>query len=1017
MRSPHAFPLFTLCVLASAGLFSSARGAGAAAAAKADPAAAQLEERFAKTVHPFLQTYCVTCHGKDKTEADFDLTTYSSLSAVLKDGFRWGLVMDRVEAEEMPPTKAKVHPTDAARGDVVAWFHAVRDHETERNAGDPGLVLGRRLSNAEYDYTIRDLTGVDLRPAKEFPSDPANMAGFENSGESLVMSPTLLNKYLAAARDVASHMYLREQGFSFASRPMVVETDRDQFCVQQIIDFYHAQSTDYADYFYAAWQFRNRAALGRPNATQADFARENKASPKYLATVWSLLEQPEQIGPSAKLQSLWTALPAAKPGAADAAETARAGCEAMRDYVVALRKKVELRFLNLNADGPGTEWVPFLIWKNIQYATHRRNYDPAQLQVANEAPRKPEGKVRVEGGNQFGPGRTPLVVNAPGDADLAVPEGQRAAYEAAFAKFCSVFPDMFYKEQRGRDYFRSGRDEGRSLSAGFHNVMGYFRDDQAFYELLLDGPQQARLDQMWRELDFITFANMRSYVQFAISGTRGARESFRDKEPSIPFAVRLSDEQIASTSMLRDLEAGYVARVTPGDDEALTAVKSYFDSMDAGIRWVEKTRVAAEPSHLKALLEFAEHAYRRPLSAEDKADILDFYHSARDKDQLDHETAMRETIVMVLMAPEFTYRLDLLGDQQGVHPLSDSELASRLSYFLWSSMPDAELMAHAASGDLHNPAVLTAQAHRMLKDPRSRALAVEFGGNWLDFRRFDEIGTVDVERNTTFTPELKKAMFEEPVRFLQDVFQSNRPVTDFVLGKDTFVNPVLAKHYGIPISAQVGADDWVHVADATPYNRGGVLAMAAFLTKNAPGLRTSPVKRGNWVVKNVLGERIPPPPPSVPELPKDEATMDLPLRDMLARHRADPNCAACHARFDSFGLVFEGYGLVGERREKDLAGRAVDARATFPTGQEGDGLGGLQAYIREKRQDDFVENFCGKLLAYALNRSLLVSDSQSIQDMRRKLAADGYRFDTLVDSIVTSRQFLTKRGREDLASR
>jgi hypothetical protein len=925
--------------------------------------------------------------------------------------------MDRLEAEEMPPTKAKVHPTDAARGDVVAWFHAVRDHETERNAGDPGLVLGRRLSNAEYDYTIRDLTGVDLRPAKEFPSDPANMAGFDNSGESLVMSPTLLNKYLAAARDVANHMYLREQGFGFASRPMVVETDRDQFCVQQIIDFYHAQSTDYADYFYAAWQFRNRAALGRPNATQADFAKENKASPKYLATVWSLLEQPEKIGPTVKLQSLWSALPAPQKGAADASAAARAGCEAMRDYVVTLRKKLELRFLNLNADGPGTEWVPFLIWKNIQYATHRRNYDTAQLQVANEEPRKPEGRVRVEGGNQFGPGRTPLVVNAPGDPDLVVPEGQRAPYEAAFGKFCSVFPDMFYKEQRGRDYFRSGRDEGRSLSAGFHNVMGYFRDDQAFYELLLDDRQQAKLDQMWRELDFIAFANMRSYVQFAISGTRGARESFRDKEPSISFAVRLNDQQIASTQMIRELEAGYLARVTPGDDEAVTAVKSYFDSMDAGIRWVEQTRLAAEPSHLKALLDFAERAYRRPLSAEDRADILDFYHTARDKDQLDHETAMREAIVMVLMAPEFTYRLDLLGEHQGVQPLSDYELASRLSYFLWSTMPDAELIAHAKSGDLHEPAVITAQAHRMLKDPRSRALAVEFGGNWLDFRHFDEIGTVDVERNTTFTPELKKAMFEEPVRFLEDVFQSNRPVTDFILGKDTFVNPVLAKHYGIPISAQVGANEWVHVADATPYNRGGVLAMAAFLTKNAPGLRTSPVKRGNWVVKNVLGERIPPPPPSVPELPKDEATMDLPLRDMLARHRADPNCAACHARFDAFGLVFEGYGLVGERRDKDLAGRAVDARAEFPNGKEGDGLGGLQDYIREKRQNDFVDNFSGKLLAYALNRSLLVSDNRSIQDMRRKLAADGYRFDTLVDSIVTSRQFLTKRGREDVAAR
>jgi hypothetical protein len=193
--------------------------------------------------------------------------------------------------------------------------------------------------------------------------------------------------------------------------------------------------------------------------------------------------------------------------------------------------------------------------------------------------------------------------------------------------------------------------------------------------------------------------------------------------------------------------------------------------------------------------------------------------------------------------------------------------------------------------------------------------------------------------------------------------------------------------------------------------------MAVFLTKNAPGLRTSPVKRGNWVVKNVLGERIPPPPPVVPELPRDEAKLDLPLRDMLARHRADPNCAACHARFDSLGLVFEGFGPIGERREKDLAGRPIDASATFPGGSQGTGVEGLRQYIRKQRQNDFINNTCGKLLACALGRSLIFSDEALIQEMRGKLAANGYRFDNLVESIVTSRQFLTKRGREEVAER
>ena len=161
--------------------------------------------------------------------------------------------------------------------------------------------------------------------------------------------------------------------------------------------------------------------------------------------------------------------------------------------------------------------------------------------------------------------------------------------------------------------------------------------------------------------------------------------------------------------------------------------------------------------------------------------------------------------------------------------------------------------------------------------------------------------------------------------------------------------------------------------------------MAAFLTKNAPGLRTSPVKRGYWVAKNILGEQIPPPPPVVPELPADEAKMDLPLRQMLERHRANPSCAACHARFDSFGLAFETFDPVGRRRTHDLGGRTVDARATFPGGIEGEGLQGIRQYIRDHREDDFVRGFFGKLLAYALGRSLALSDDLLIQEIGSKL--------------------------------
>jgi hypothetical protein len=260
-------------------------------------------------------------------------------------------------------------------------------------------------------------------------------------------------------------------------------------------------------------------------------------------------------------------------------------------------------------------------------------------------------------------------------------------------------------------------------------------------------------------------------------------------------------------------------------------------------------------------------------------------------------------------------------------------------------------------------------------------------------------------------------MFEEPLRLFLDTVQHDRSVLDLVFGRATFVNPVLARHYGIPV-AEPGAEEsgeWRRIDDATPYGRGGLLPMAVFLTQNSPGLRTSPVKRGYWVARRILGEQIPPPPPNVPEIPADETKLDLSLRETLAQHRAHASCAGCHERFDSLGVVFEGYGPIGERRDLDLAGRPVEIQASFPGGGEGAGLDGLRTYLREKRAEEFLDNLCHKLLSYALGRTLLPSDDRLVRDMRRTLAENGYRFGPLVDEIITSRQFLTKRGQKPLA--
>ncbi|MBM3783450.1 MAG: DUF1592 domain-containing protein [Acidobacteria bacterium] len=951
----------------------------------------------ASMVRPFVSTYCVSCHSGANAAAQFDLTPYDSLASVVKDHGRWHLVAEKLKSGEMPP-KGMKQPPASERQKMTAWVDGVLQAEARRNAGDPGPVLARRLNNAEYNYTIRDLTGVDIRPAREFPVDPANPEGFDNSGESLSMSPALLNKYLQAAREVANHMVLTPDGFDFAPHPTLVETDREKYTIQRIVNFYAAQPTDYADYFEAAWHFKRS-----PGKTLAQVARERNVSPKYLPLVWNYLEGPkEPVGPGAKLQALWRALPA-KPE--------RAHFLQMREWVVRVRRLTAKHYQSPMVRGLSATSQPLMNYKLRQFANNRREFDEnALMEEGQPLPVIPEAPKQ---GTFFAPGNYDIVARQAlaklikerlADPEpLKVPAGKKPEYSAAFGRFGKVFPDAFYIRERGRFFPDLTQDTGRLLSAGYHNVMGYFRDDLPLRELILDAKQIAELERLWLEFDMIADYTIRTYVQYFFNQSGEIMGNGRESG-----SFRPSDNEITAEGIIMGLQADYLKKAESdpvNSPLAIEAIRQHFPMVNAAIRAVEKARADSEPLHLRALAAFAEKAYRRPLSGAEAADLTAYYKDLREKSLMSHEDAMRDSITGILMSPEFCYRVDTTKTSSGKHlPLTDYALANRLSYFLWASKPDEELLRVASAGQLSQPQVLRAQARRMLKDERTRRFATEFAGHWLDFRRFEEHNAVDRGRFPQFTDELRQAMFEEPVRFLEDVVRNDRSVLELLYGKHTFVNGPLAKHYGMP-----EVKDWTRVNDAAIFGRGGILAMSVFLTNNSPGLRTSPVKRGYWVARRVLGEAIPPPPPSVPELPADEAKLDLPLRDKLAQHRANPACAGCHARFDGFGLAFEGYGPAGEKRDVDLGGRPVDPKAEFPGGKQGAGPAGVQAYIRANREKDFVENLCRKLLAYSLGRSLMLSDEITIERMRTRLAASGYRFGPLIETIVTSPQFSNRR--------
>lgn len=964
-------------------------------AIRADLTRESLEARFGTEVRPFLETYCNSCHARQKPKGDFDLRPYQALDPIIADESRWKSVLDQLDSAQMPPEEAERRPAADVRARVVSWIQDVRAFEGKRHAGDPGLVLARRLSNAEYDYSIRDLTGVDLRPAREFPVDPANTAGFDNSGESLTLSPSLIQKYLDAARTVTDHLLLTPDGFRFAPFPVLTETDRDRFCVRRIVDFYQRQPTNLSDYFFAAWQHRVAAAKTSGTDDWETIAAQNHLSSKYLAAIGSALKSPkEAIGPMAALQCLWLDL----PSQADREAEVRQACNHISAWVTRLRSQVSVRVPNLHvpAMNPGAQAM--VLWKDRQMASHRRDYNGNGRNISGASLGLPEGSPAA------------MALKPPAaEADIN-------RLEDAYRRFCALFPDAFFISERTR-VFMDGKEDilntGRLLSAGLHNQTGYFRDDQPLYDLILDDVGRHDLDTLWSDFEFACSVPQRMHAGL-IWFERSESNFISDSD--FAFA-RAEDPEVISGEKFRRFAEVYLAKARrmTTDPTALGAIEEHFRISGSNLRRMEQIGKDSETRHLQALLDFARRAYRRPLTSKDRADIEGFYLRLRRDEGAGHEQAVRDTLVGILMSPYFSFRLDLpiAGERSasgGTEPLSDVSLASRLSYFLWASLPDAELLEAAVANRLHQPDVLLRQTQRLLKDPRVRGMATEFAGNWLDFRRFEEHNAVDRTRFPAFDHELRSAMFEEPIRLFLEIVQTDLSILDLLYADHTWVNAVLARHYGMP-ETTTDAAAWWSVDHASAYGRGGLIPMAVFQTRNSPGLRTSPVKRGYWVARRVLGEQIPPPPATVPELPGDESKLgELTLRQALERHRTDKACAGCHARFDSFGLALECYGPIGERRDNDLAGHPVDTHATLPGGVEADGLPGLKEYIRNHRQTGFVDNFCRKLLAYGLGRSLQLSDESTVSILRDAAATEGFRFSRLIEIIVTSPQFLNRRS-------
>jgi hypothetical protein len=494
----------------------------------------------------------------------------------------------------------------------------------------------------------------------------------------------------------------------------------------------------------------------------------------------------------------------------------------------------------------------------------------------------------------------------------------------------------------------------------------YYREDDALRRLMLTPAETAELERLWSELHYVSQDAFKLVDAF---------------EQLWQFATQDADP----------------SAFTPMGEPIRRRADEF-----------RRQLTDTEPAHLQSLFAFAAQAYRRPLRESEIDALGDLYVRLRG-DGLTHEESVRGGLARVLVSPAFLYRAEQPAPGVVSTRVSDVELATRLSYFLWASTPDAELMAEAVAGRLHRPEVLRAQTRRMLKDPKIGRLATEFALAWLHLYDFE---TLD-EKSERHFPEfrgLRGAMREETVRFFTDLFQNNGPVLDILDADHSFLNADLARFYGLPSTGFANSNEWRRVSGLRPLGRGGILGQASTLARQSGASRTSPILRGNWISEVILGEKLPKPPKDVPRLPEDESLDQLTVRQLTEKHSSDPKCSGCHRRIDAYGFSLESFDAVGRFRERDLGGRAIDVRAKAPDGTMLEGTAGLRWYLSHQRKEAFLRQFSRKLLGYSLGRGVMLSDEPLLSDLQRKLSAREARVQGAVETIVSSSQFVRIRG-------
>ena len=860
-----------------------------------------------------------------------DMSLLKHASTFRTEGKSWKKVIEKLVDEEMPTEDPQ--PSTEERQLLIDWLNDATAIDYSK-IKHPGHVTIPRLTREEYNNTMRDLLGVDLKPGSGFSPDGEGGSGFNNDRDALFISTNLMEKYFAAANKALDQLIA-------ADDPVTLRMEAEKMFMTER----NSPPT--------AWGYvLNRGQM----------------------SLYDTLDIPHNGMYQIKVRSWGNSGPQGGTLRIDDEVKGDFGVNTEPDEVIFNAYiTAGTRQIVWNIEGSNAKLAPKLTTEMIESST--KDVKQTQQKTANY------GNLVNE--------------NSPTNKPTLKIENSSKAVQTQVKKINGSWGSM----QRPYEWLKAHTAQGdRSELIRF---TGYIKDRVKPYN-------EAKLE----------LAKLLETTPEAI------HEMLREQN---------SEKVAANEQILTAVNLTLKSKALPASNETKEADPNSFNYRDGGrglaIDWFEisgpitpagysETPVVffVEPGKdisenqaaTQILQRFATRAFRRPVTSDELSSYMSLFLRGHNRGD-SYKQSIKLALSAILVSPNFLFRVEQGPLPEDEFQLNDYQLASRLSYFLWMSMPDEELFELAAKNKLSNTKILEQQVARMLKDPKAAAFTRQFASHWLGIGALGQTVGPDGKKFKEFTPELQDAALEETYRFFDTVVRDNRSLLELIDSKQTYLNRDLAKFYGIK-----GVDsDELQLVDIEDPNRGGLLGMSSVLTSTSLPLRTSPVIRGKWVLETLLGEEVPPPDPNAGELPKNAADRKgQTLREVFELHRSAPQCAACHQVMDPIGFGLENFDAIGRFRTKQ-GDQPIDSVGVLPDGRKFEGPAELKQIILT-RKDDFACNFSHRMLAFALGRQLRYYDTSVVDSLTTDLIKNNYRPLPLIMATVKSLPFQTQHARSIL---